>query len=78
VIRKFKHDVPILNIKIENHKKSRNKVTIGLEIKNQSKGYITMTEIITQTAIESRIHLIRGMKVMLDSDLSSLYEVETG
>lgn len=36
-----------------------------------------MPEIITQIAIESRIHLVRGMKVMLDSDLAELYEVET-
>jgi hypothetical protein len=36
-----------------------------------------MPEIITQTAIESRIHLVRGMKVMLDSDLAELYDVET-
>lgn len=35
-----------------------------------------MPEIINQIAIESRIHLIRGRKVMLDSDLASLYEVE--
>jgi hypothetical protein len=37
-----------------------------------------MQEIIPQVSIESRIHLIRGKKVMLDSDLSTLYEVETG
>ena len=37
-----------------------------------------MQEIIPQVSIESRIHLIRGKKVMLDSDLSALYEVETG
>jgi hypothetical protein len=35
-----------------------------------------MSEIIAQTAIESRIHQIRGKKVMLDSDLAFLYEVE--
>jgi hypothetical protein len=28
-------------------------------------------------AIESRIHLIRGNKVMLDADLAQLYEVPT-
>ena len=27
--------------------------------------------------IESMIYVIRGQKVMLDSDLASLYEVET-
>jgi hypothetical protein len=37
-----------------------------------------MPEIITQTAIENRIHLIRGMKVMLDSDLAEMYDVTTG
>jgi hypothetical protein len=37
-----------------------------------------MSEIITQTAIENRIHLIRGMKVMLDSDLAEMYGVTTG
>jgi hypothetical protein len=36
-----------------------------------------MPEIIPQIAIESRIHLIRGMKVMIDRDLASIYEVET-
>jgi hypothetical protein len=36
-----------------------------------------MKEIIAQVSIESRIHLIRGKKVILDSDLSALYEVET-
>jgi GTP cyclohydrolase I./ORF6N domain. len=36
-----------------------------------------MQEIIPQLSIESRIHFIRGKKVMLDSDLASLYEVET-
>jgi len=32
---------------------------------------------ITPIMIESRIHLIRGVRVMLDSDLAELYEVET-
>lgn len=32
---------------------------------------------ITPLMIESRIHLIRGVRVMLDSDLAELYEVET-
>ena len=27
--------------------------------------------------VERRIHLVRGRKVMLDSDLAALYEVET-
>ena len=37
-----------------------------------------MREIIPQISIESRIHLIRGKKVMLDRDLAELYEVTTG
>jgi ORF6N domain len=37
-----------------------------------------MAEIIPQIAIESRIHLIRNKKVMLDRDLAELYEVTTG
>jgi len=32
---------------------------------------------ITPLMIESRIYLIRGVRVMLDSDLAALYEVET-
>lgn len=35
-----------------------------------------MTEI-TPTIIEKKIYEIRGQKVMLDSDLAALYEVET-
>ena len=34
-------------------------------------------DIIPQEAIESRIFLLRGEKVMLDSDLAVLYQVET-
>ncbi|HAJ78423.1 MAG TPA: DNA-binding protein [Fibrobacteres bacterium] len=37
-----------------------------------------MKEIIPQVTIESRIHLIRGKKVMLDRDLAELYGVTTG
>jgi len=37
-----------------------------------------MADIVSQDVIENKIHLIRGKKVMLDSDLSDLYEVETG
>lgn len=33
--------------------------------------------LIPQERIESKIYLIRGMKVMLDRDLAKLYEVET-
>jgi len=33
--------------------------------------------IITQKAIESQIHTLRGRQVMLDSDLAKIYQVET-
>jgi hypothetical protein len=36
-----------------------------------------MPEIITQIAIETRIFLVRGKKVMLDKDLAELYDVPT-
>jgi len=36
-----------------------------------------MANIVPQVSIESRIHSIRGKKVMLDSDLAELYGVET-
>jgi hypothetical protein len=36
-----------------------------------------MKEIIPQVTIESRIHLVRCKKVMLDRDLAELYEAET-
>ncbi|RJR20595.1 MAG: ORF6N domain-containing protein [Nitrospiraceae bacterium] len=36
-----------------------------------------MNEIIPQEIIENKIYLIRGQKVMLDSDLAELYGVET-
>lgn len=35
------------------------------------------TSIISLTAIEQRIHVVRGKRVMLDSDLGILYEVNT-
>jgi hypothetical protein len=34
-------------------------------------------EMILNENIETKIYEIRGMKVMLDSDLAKLYEVET-
>jgi len=34
-------------------------------------------EIIANENIETKIYEIRGLKVMLDSDLAKLYEVET-
>lgn len=37
-----------------------------------------MKALIPQERIEKSIYLIRGHKVMLDSDLASLYEVSTG
>ena len=36
-----------------------------------------MNEIIPQDSIEQKIILIRGQKVLLDSDLAKLYEIET-
>jgi hypothetical protein len=47
------------------------------ETDNLLKGYKIKPEIINQIAIESRIYLVRGTKVMLDSDLAELYDVET-
>jgi hypothetical protein len=35
-----------------------------------------MQELIPQLSIESRIHLIRGKKVILDKDLAELYDVQ--
>lgn len=37
-----------------------------------------MNEVVSEGIIESKIHLIRGKKVMLDSDLAELYGVTTG
>ena len=37
-----------------------------------------MANLIPQVAIETKIHEIRGKKVILDSDLAALYEVQTG
>ena len=36
-----------------------------------------MKDLIAAESITSRIHFIRGMKVMLDRDLAELYGVET-
>jgi len=36
-----------------------------------------MSDIVTIEAITGKIHLIRGMKVMLDADLAELYGVTT-
>ena len=36
-----------------------------------------MKELVSQEVIENKIFMIRGKKVMLDKDLSELYEVET-
>lgn len=36
-----------------------------------------MQEIVSTEVIENRIFIIRGLRVMLDSDLARLYEVET-
>ncbi len=37
-----------------------------------------MSDIVSQVTIESRIRRIRGKKIMIDRDLASLYNVETG
>jgi phage regulator Rha-like protein len=37
-----------------------------------------MANIVPQITIETRIHFLRNKKVMLDSDLSGLYDIETG
>ena len=39
---------------------------------------MSSTNLIADEKIEKAIYLIRGEKVMLDRDLASLYEVETG
>ncbi|OYD16845.1 DNA-binding protein, partial [candidate division WOR-3 bacterium JGI_Cruoil_03_44_89] len=36
-----------------------------------------MKEIVPQEIIQQKIFLIRGHKIMLDSDLAELYKVET-
>lgn len=36
-----------------------------------------MKSLIPQEHIESKIHIIRGIKIMLDRDLAGLYGVET-
>ena len=36
-----------------------------------------MNELITKNGIAGKIHLIRGMQVMLDRDLATLYQVDT-
>ena len=36
-----------------------------------------MSDTISEELISSKIYLIRGQKVMLDSDLAEMYEVET-
>ncbi len=40
-------------------------------------GALTRRLAVTVEVIERRIYLIRGQKVMLDSDLAELYEVPT-
>lgn len=37
-----------------------------------------MKDLIVQEAIEQKVYLIRGQRVMLDRDLSLLYEITTG
>jgi hypothetical protein len=45
--------------------------------RNLKRGTPKMTTALPVKRIASKIYLIRGMKVMLDSDLAELYEVET-
>jgi len=42
------------------------------------KSVASMSVALAPATIEARIHLIRGLRVMLDSDLAELYGVETG
>ena len=37
-----------------------------------------MANIVPQITIETRIHILRNKKIMLDSDLAGLYDIETG
>jgi hypothetical protein len=50
----------------------------GIYIFNLKGKDFFMKEIIAQVSIESRIHLIRGKKVMLDRDLAELYRSALG
>jgi len=48
-----------------------------IKIMNENKLETSLIVPVTPEFIERRIHLIRGQKVMLDSDLAELYQVET-
>lgn len=52
------------------------RVQIGAMPKKKSA--VALAASISPSTIESRIHLIRGFRVMLDSDLAELYGVATG
>ena len=57
-------------------------MTAGIPFKGYTlfllfKGGICMNELIEKETIEKKIYEIRGMQVMLDSDLANLYQVET-
>ena len=43
----------------------------------KSVGDTSRAELIIVEDIQSKIHTIRGVQVMLDSDLAALYQVET-
>ena len=46
-------------------------------MKSRRKSRVTLPEPVTIEVVRNLIHLIRGQKVMLDSDLAELYGVET-
>lgn len=46
-------------------------------IENRAKSWVLMKPIIAAEIIERKIYLVRGQKVMLDSDLAELYGVTT-
>ena len=39
--------------------------------------FVVVSSFVSQEAVERKIYLIRGRKVMLDQDLASLYQVPT-
>lgn len=44
-----------------------------MEIRNEEKALV----IVSETSIQSRIQVIRGINVILDTDLASMYQIET-
>lgn len=39
---------------------------------------VKSTSVVSQSAVENRIHIVRGKRVMVDRDLALLYNVSTG